>query len=689
MADIPYRLRAEGWEEGARGVRDFGAALDDARASADEASDSAEDFGAKTNDAAEEAADFGAGLRGLVGVAGGAAAALTAAAAAAAAWGNAVETSMGVFNRLPGSVRPAQDAVGGMVSRMELAIARNRLMQSGLALSDQQFADLAEVATDYAAAVGGNATQAMEQLGDAVRTLSGEGLGRFGVSIDTTKSRADQLAQAMAQLRLRADGMTTGADTAGGAWGRFHVILQDATTEAQRASDVVSNELAPSFNELARAITGSSEATLEWQDISRTTEDLFVSLVAAIGAGTETIVVAAGRAIEGWRSFFRLLNEGFGAIASGRNPLEVLSNLGPILDRVAQQQASVRGTESLTSIFEAALDRNLRAIVDDRRSGGRGGLSEPTGPLRPPGTPPRSSGQRDLRSAAERVEDMLAAQEGAEAAEAAMAAEERAARLAGASTRTTLDNWLGGLDKAAEATRRATEESARMRDTQKELEESATRAADAFRDSWRSGVDAVIEALNEANEAAQKAGTTQIGVFEGMAQAAHAAGAQMSDALLGGLANAFAGAVKAAVAGEKGFGEALAGMLEDVLFSVGTQATVLSLMELGRAVADAASFNAAGAAAHAAAAAIFAGVAALAFAGGAGIAAASAGGGASAGAAAAPASPQPANDNSSGSTNIYNINFSGQVVTASTHAELGRELESAIGQSRSRWGRAA
>lgn len=680
MANIPYNLVAEGWAEGAARVREFSGALEDAQGKADQ-------FGESADEAEGAGSSFASSLEGLAGFATTAAGGIAAAAAAAIAWGDATERSMGVFNRMPGSVREAQDAVGGMVSRMDLAIARNLLMQAGLELTDTQFANVAEVATDYAAAVGDDATQAMQQLGDALRTGSAEGLGRFGISVDATRSKAEQFSQAMVQLRQRSDEMETGADTAGGAWGHFKTIIDDAMTEAERATDVITQQ-GLGFDDLARAITGSSSASVTWQDVSRTTEDIFTGLVAAVGAGAEALVVAASRAVEGWRSFFRLISEGFDEIRSGR------FDFSAALARVSAGQQNIRGNQSILDIFNEALDRNLRAIVDDPRARGGGNRPEPTGNIRLPGRTPRSgrSGSRDLRTGAQQVEDMLAEQQGAEEAQRALEAMNRAANEAGLSARFALDQWTEGLDKTAEATRRLNDEQEDLAEHQKGLTDQANEAARTFRDSWRQGVDAVIAALDEANEAARKAGTAQVDAMEAAGQAALAASAQMGDALLGGIANAFAGAAKAAITGQKSFGEALAGMLEDTLFSIGTQAIVLSVFEFARAIADAASLNAAGAAGHAAAGVAFAAVAALAFAGGAGLAAAnpSAAASAGAGSSSSPASPAPANDNGGGgTTNIYNITFGGQVVTASTHAELGRQLESSINQGRARWGRAA
>ena len=674
---IEVPLIAEGWGDGADAVREFGSALEEAEGAADEFAEGAQEAGAS-------AGGFGSRMEGMLPSVGAVAGAVAAAAAAAVAWANATETTMGVLNRMPGSLQTAQDAVGGMVSRMDLAISRNRLMQAGLSLTDQQFADIAEVATDYGAAIGAGPVESTQQLGDALTALSAEALARFGIQVDASVPKTEQYAQAMAQLRERAAAMETGADTLGGSVGRFLVVLQDATTEAQRATDVITRQMGPAFDDLTRAITGSSEATVTWGDVSDVTEDIFVGFTAAALAGLETIVSTLAELINRFRDLGNVASATFGAIReeglSGLSREAIMQRMDPILGDV---------DFSIADTFTNALDRGLRAVVDAQ---GTQVAPEGTGD-RPPVPPPPSSGggPTDRRTAAQQIEDMLAAQQGAEAAARAMEEENRAAREAALSARFALDQWSGGLDAQAEATRRAVEAQQQLVDQQKELVTAANEAAAAFADSWRAGVDAVVSAANEANEAAEKAGTSMVSAMDAAGMATKAVASEMGDALLGGIATAFAGAAKAALKGEKSFGEALAGMLEDTLWSIGSQALVLSIFEFAKAIGEAASQNYVGAAAHAAAGAAYGAVAALAFGGAAGLSAASAGSASSGGGAPnAPASPQPsANDNGGGGITNVTVMFGGPVVTASTHAEIGREVERTLERSDARWKRAA
>lgn len=675
---ITVPLVAEGWGDGADAVREFGSALEEAERSADE-------FAEAGQDAADSTSGFGSHLEAFAPMATAAAGAIAAAAAGAIAWANATESTMGVLNRMPGSLRAAQDAVGGMVSEMDLAISRNRLMQAGLRLTDEQFADVAEVATDYAAAIGGDPAQATQQLGDALTSLSAEALGRFGVAVDASKPKTEQYADALAQLRERAAAMETGADTAGGAVGRFTVMLQDAITKAQQATDVITQQMGPAFDNLAVSITGVEDETISWREATQWTEDVFVGFTAAALAGLETIIQTVAEVINRFRdlagvagaAFSIVMEEGWDAL-SGR---AIRERMGPILGDIDY---------SITETFTNALDRNLRSVVEAQGEiaveEGDGGRTTPAG-----GAGARSSGPQDLRTAEQQIEDMLAAQQGAEAAARAMEEQTRAANEAALSARFALGQWSEGLDAQAAAAARAAEAQQQLIERQKELVAAADEAAAAFRDSWRQGVDAVVAAANEANEAASKAGTSMVTAMEAAGMATRAVASEMGDALLGGIANAFAGAAKAAAKGEQGFGEALAGMLEDTLWSIGSQALVLSVFEFAKAIAEAASQNYVGAAAHAAAGAAYGAVAALAFGGAAGLSAASAGSASSGGGAAsnAPASPQPSESGGEGSVTNITVLFGGSVVTAATHAEIGREVGRALDASDARWKRAA
>lgn len=545
------------------------------------------------------------------------------------------------------------------------------------------------------------------QVGALVGRLNPE-WARFGATIGSVGSQIPALTGALGPVAQAMAGVTLAVDLGSQAWEQWggHV----------RTADEVINQVASDASAAEERIRGLVSALREREERS--------ALVSG-SAGVDPTAAAlqeANDAISEQEHRRQDLVEELRRLGTSEDTLRDQRRQASALDRVAMHGASVDMLEAIDAIDTAlATDRQRREALQESLAFAReaarvsaqgaadiarfssGAIGRSLGPqegvthtanddaARARHNAQRSTrGPSDLRTPEQQAADVLAAQEGAEAAQRAFEKESRAANEAALSARLALDAWAEGLDKVAEGSRLAREAQEQLANEQKTLEENAARAADTFRDAWRNGVDAVIAALEEANAAAEKAGTTQVSAMEAAGQAALAASKEMGDALLGGVAKAFAGAAKAAIKGEQSFGDALAGMLEDTLYSIGTQAIVLSVFEFARAIASAASQDWVGAAAHAGAGAAYAAVGALAFGGGAALSAASTGGAKSSGAAASPASPQPGNDNgSSGTTNIYNITFGGQVVTAATHAELGRQLESSIGQGQSRWGRAA
>lgn len=167
-------------------------------------------------------------------------------------FGNELERQVGIINRTEGSVDAAATAVGGLISNIDLIISRNRLMQSGLHLTDQQFADVTEVALNFATALGTDSVGATQQLSEALISLSRESLGKFGIAIDSSKTRSEQLADALSQLNAKAGEMETGADTLGGVIQELAVAAENAKTEFLEAL-AANRELLPAWRELEAA----------------------------------------------------------------------------------------------------------------------------------------------------------------------------------------------------------------------------------------------------------------------------------------------------------------------------------------------------------------------------------------------------------------------------------------------------
>lgn len=100
-----------------------------------------------------------------------------------------------LFENLPGSIEPAQQALGGLVSKVELARLRNELMLRGVELTDTQFGELANAAGILSDKLGIDALQAFQQLSDGVSIGNQRLLKRLGVFVDLQKAETDYATQ--------------------------------------------------------------------------------------------------------------------------------------------------------------------------------------------------------------------------------------------------------------------------------------------------------------------------------------------------------------------------------------------------------------------------------------------------------------------------------------------------------------
>lgn len=155
-------------------------------------------FSDKAKEAAESAGRIAAGVAGGI-------AAIGAATYKIAEFAAAAEQQEMAINRLGPAYEAVRAATAGVVTAQDALKAQQTLVQAGLRVSSEQLATITRAAREYSRATGTELTQSLEQLTDALRTGSGEGLGRFGVSLQqgVTGSRAfgSALEQLTAQQR--------------------------------------------------------------------------------------------------------------------------------------------------------------------------------------------------------------------------------------------------------------------------------------------------------------------------------------------------------------------------------------------------------------------------------------------------------------------------------------------------------
>lgn len=151
-------------------------------------------FSDRAKAAAESAGRIGAGVLG-------AGAAMAAAAYKAAEFAAAVEQQDMAIRRLGPAYDAVRAATNGVVSAQDALKAQQTLVQAGLRVSTDQLATITRAAREYARATGTEMTQSLEQLTDALRTGSAEGLGRFGVSLQQGVTGTRAFSSALGQLQ--------------------------------------------------------------------------------------------------------------------------------------------------------------------------------------------------------------------------------------------------------------------------------------------------------------------------------------------------------------------------------------------------------------------------------------------------------------------------------------------------------
>lgn len=146
-------------------------------------------------------------------------------------------------------------------------------------------------------------------------------------------------------------------------------------------------------------------------------------------------------------------------------------------------------------------------------------------------------------------------------------------------------------------------------------------------------------------------------------------------------------AIWSAIEGHETLGEAIKRVVAQQLKGIAQTSLVRSLEEFAEAIAQAANLNAPGASAHALAGAKFLGVAAAAGAGAAVVGGGSGGGGGGGGGGSAPrSSPTRSSSDGAEAGRTIVINLNSDIVTAGTHAELGRKLKELLSDGEAKYG---
>ena len=104
-------------------------------------------------------------------------------------------------------------ATDDTVTAQQAFATQQRLVRSGLQVSNVQLGVITRAARDYARATGTEATQATEQLADALVGASADELQKYGISLQSGLERTEAFAQATRQLAQQQEGTSPAART--------------------------------------------------------------------------------------------------------------------------------------------------------------------------------------------------------------------------------------------------------------------------------------------------------------------------------------------------------------------------------------------------------------------------------------------------------------------------------------------
>lgn len=193
-----------------------------------------------------------------------------------------IERSAGILNRFSGDISEASKRVNGLVSDLELMAAQQKVTEAGLKLSAHEFANLTVAAQEYAAATGGDAVSATEQLVEAMAQGEQGGLKRFGLATEGVTGVVNIQKDALKNLEGKYGEVEASADTLAGSILTLGNRLENLTTAFVDGA----TEGAKFKAEMQGFKTLGDDTANVWTSITETVRELgIVSSFAAEGFG--------------------------------------------------------------------------------------------------------------------------------------------------------------------------------------------------------------------------------------------------------------------------------------------------------------------------------------------------------------------------------------------------------------------
>lgn len=475
------------------------------------------------------------------------------------------------------------------VSAQQALAVQQSLVQSGLRVTGEQLATITRRAREFALQTGGDSTQALEQLTDALRGGEAEGLRKFGLTADSTRGRVSNFEDAIRQMQGSMRGTAPAART-----------MSEELERTSRSWDEFKNGIAGTIAQALRLQEVFSALTRMLKDIQDVAADdrqrgqsPFRRYLEAAGGVARRLTGAVGEAG----------GQLYDQIASGQGPIGS-SAIGQAIRAEAASAFSVTPERIAVSPPDGV---GVPARVLDRPGQSSGGGGGNLGDLR--------AQVRDLETQAQAISALF-----------------RAADTAGAHTEAQLKRRITSLREAITAQNEFAAVQSAEYQRQEEVAQRDREMASAYIDQERQKAEAKKQAAQVELEALAKVAEEERRLAEqreqslSLSQQFAQSFAQIADVsqtgaqalaktatqAFGSLSGALRQHIRAVDEGKESIGEALKATLHETLLTLATESAVQAVFQTASGFARLALGDYPGAANSFLAAGLFAGTAALA-----------------------------------------------------------------------------
>lgn len=493
------------------------------------------------------------------------------------------------WSKVEGNVLLADQAANGLIDTLVLVENRNKLSQAGLKITDKQFAAVAKSAAAYAQATGEDATKAMERLTKSLISGSSRGLRPFGIDIKEGGKAADNFAKSVKLLEDRSNDLNVELESTSdymfsiknnfdtltglmytslvgddGVFSVFKDILEDTNKEL---GDFVGwfaamNELAPDLVGPLEVIAGA------WNEVTIAIEGAIQKAGNFVSRGYE----------------WALRKMGQGGVADMLE--EQRGGQGSSPDMLPETKTERKQRKKLDLAAKIAEIRNRLKITGKTAADRTGRLKKPGRPQRPGEEEKPNRPEEDNREEDNRAEEL--AKKEAEARRARREAEMHLLR----NEIDELQFEITNIDLPGFKADPDTEKKLRAMDREPDTIEKLQAQLE------------LTKAIRLEKSMAYQESITFAGQFKDTwAQATEtmSAGAMAAEGAFTALKSAWHASVMAVVTGEQTIGQAVAAILREKGLAIAAEAGFNAMLELGKAIAAAASRQYAKATAHMAA----------------------------------------------------------------------------------------